>query len=372
MKRKDKNGRVLYTGESQLSNGTYEYRWSDYYGNRKKIRATTLNGLREKQKDIQLFTLEKKNFESMNLNTLIEKWLYLKQNVKESTLNAYRTKYETSIKPTKLGRTKINNIKQGDIILFIREAQNKGLKSSTINISYTIIKQSLQFAYNDGILSKNPIANMKKLKTDAPLKFALNDIEAQELLDRIQCSPKQNYLYNLVGILMYTGIRISEAAGLTWDNIDIDNGEILIVTQYARISATSGKRIMCEPKTQSSKRTIYMTDFVKELFIKQREYCSSINVTDYVFPNKKGLPMSVRSVERAISNISGANDGRTVILPRITPHILRHTACTKMINAGIDMKTVQLIMGHSSISTTLDIYTHRNETEIKDAIKKLN
>lgn len=370
--RKDTKGRILQKGETQLKNGNYIYRWKDYYGNNNKIHATTLNELREKKEIAELYTLEKKEFTSSTLNELIERWLFLKQNLKTSSLNAYAHKFETSIKPTELGRKRIVDIKQSDIIYFLKQQEKQGLKASTINISYTIIKQSLEFAYNEGMILRNTCLNVEKLKTQPITKKALTDMECDELLDRIQSSSRQKYLYNIVGILMYTGMRISEAAGLLWSNVDIEKGEIYIVSQFVRTNPNSAKRTLTSPKTESSKRTIYMTDFVKELFIKQKEYCEINNiVSDFVFVGHTGNPISIRSIERALVTISNANKGREISLPKVTPHMLRHIACTKMINSGMKLKTVQTIMGHASSSTTLDVYTHVNDDYLRSDFKKM-
>lgn len=370
--RKDNKGRILQKGETQLKDGNYIYRWKDYYGNNNKIHATTLNELRQKKELTEIYQLEKKEYTSSTLNDLIERWLFLKQNLKTSSLNAYTHKFETSIKPTDLGRKRIVDIKQSDIIYFLKRQEKQGLKASTINISYTIIKQSLEFAYNEGMILRNPCLNVKKPKAQSTERKVLTDIECDELLDRISSSSKQSYLYNLVGILMYTGMRISEAAGLTWNNVDIENNKIDITSQFVRTNPNSAKCTITTPKTESSKRTIFMTDFVKELFIKQKEYCeNNNNISEFVFVGFTGNPMNIRSVERALTTISNANNGRDVTLPKVTPHMLRHVACTKMINSGMKLKTVQTIMGHSNSSTTLDVYTHVNDDYLRNDFKKM-
>lgn len=122
-----------------------------------------------------------------------------------------------------------------------------------------------------------------------------------------------------------------------------------------------------------------MTDYVKELFLMQKEISDNTkstvtidNYSNFVFTSNRGTNLSVRSLQQALSYISDKkNDGRDVVLPHVTPYVLRHTACTKMINAGMNIKAVQTLMGHSNIDITLQIYTHVNDKQLHDEIKKL-
>lgn len=386
MSRKDSKGKVLNKGESQRNDGRYVYRWKDYTGKQKQIYAKTLNELRQLEKDIIYQTSVGLSLDLNNtLNSIIEKWLKVKQDITLSSKRLYELNYSSVIKHSKVGQMKVSQIKKSDILYFLKIlSEEKNFKGSTINTIFTVVNQSLQLAYEDGLIIRNPCWGIKiSDKSSKSNKIALTDEQEKELLYRIENSPKSKRIYPLVSILLNTGLRISEAVALTWDDVDIENGLFKVNKQLISLQKDDDnkkrKLTITQPKTNSGIRTIYMTDCVKNLFIRQKEISSKTNSTikidnhsDFVFTTNRGTNLSVRSLEYSLKYLSELNEGRDVILPHITPHILRHTACTKMINSGMNIKAVQTLMGHSNVDITLQIYTHINENQLRDEIKKLN
>lgn len=318
------------------------------------------------------------------LNTVIEKWLITKQDIASTSKMVYELNYLRQIKNSKIGQMKITKIKKTDILYFLKTlSEEKHLKGSTVNTIFTVVTQSMQLAYEDGLIMRNPCSGIKITnKTSNSERPTLTTEQEEELLYRIQNSSRSKKIYPLVGILLNTGLRIGEAVGLTWDDVDIENGFIDINKQIVSLkNKDSGKYelIVKAPKSESGTRRIYMTDFVKDLFVLQKEISDNANsnvsvdnYSNFVFTSNRGKNLCVRSFEYALGYISEVkNEGRDVILPRVTPHILRHTACTKMINAGMNINAVQTIMGHSNVDITLQIYTHINEKQLRDEMKKL-
>lgn len=125
----------------------------------------------------------------------------------------------------------------------------------------------MQLAYDDGLIARNPCQSIKITNKKSSSKIALTPKQEEELLDRINNSPKSERIYPLVAILLNTGLRISEAIGLTWDDVDIDNGIIFINKQAIRLKNHETKQSLTisKPKTDAGIRTIYMTEYVKEL-----------------------------------------------------------------------------------------------------------
>lgn len=118
---------------------------------------------------------------------------------------------------------------------------------------------------------------------------------------------------------------------------------------------------------------------IEELFRQQQQisYKTNSNIkidycSNFVFTTNRGTNLSARALQYTLKYLSDdMNASRKVILPHVTPHVLRHTACTKMINSGMNIKAVQTIMGHADIGVTLETYTHINNEQLRNEIKKL-
>ena len=277
MSRKDSKGKVLQKGESQRKDGRYVYRWKDLSGKQKQIYATTLNELRQLEKEVihQLamgYSLDS----SATLNSVIERWLNVKQDIALSSKRLYELNYSSVIKNSRIGQSKIIKLKKSDILYFLKTlSEERKFKSSTIGTIFAVINQSMQLAYEDGLILRNPCSGIKIAGKNAKSdKIALTSEEENELLYRIQNSSKSKRIYPLVGILLNTGLRISEAVGLTWEDVDIENGFLEINKQVILLQKDKNKKrelTVTPPKSEAGVRRVYMTDFVKELFIMQKE-----------------------------------------------------------------------------------------------------
>lgn len=384
MSRKDSKGRVLNKGESERNDGRYSYRWKDYSGHEKYVYAKNLNELRILEKDIIYKTSLGLSLKSdMTLDSVIRKWLDIKQDISLSSKELYSLNYKSVIKGTKISQMKIGEIKKSDVLYFLKTlSDEKKYANSTIGTIFTVINQAMQLAYDDGLIARNPCQSIKITnKKSSSKKIALTPKQEEELLDRINNSPKSERIYPLVAILLNNGLRISEAIGLTWDDVDIDNGIIFINKQAIRLKNHETKQSLTisKPKTDAGIRTIYMTEYVKELFRQQQQisYKTNSNIkidncSNFVFTTNRGTNLSARALQYTLKYLSDdMNASRKVILPHVTPHVLRHTACTKMINSGMNIKAVQTIMGHADIGVTLETYTHINNEQLRNEIKKL-
>ena len=178
--------------------------------------------------------------------------------------------------------------------------------------------------------------------------------------------------YEGVYILFNTGLRISEFEGLTKSDIDFKNMKINVDHQlqsYAKI----GYQII-EPKTESGTRQIPMTKEVAECFrkiIKSRKSPKAETIIDgyvgFLYLDKNGMPMVALHWEKYFQYIcTKYNKIYRVQMPRVTPHVCRHTFCSKMAAARMNPKTLQYIMGHSDISVTMNAYTHFGFEEASD------
>ena len=176
--------------------------------------------------------------------------------------------------------------------------------------------------------------------------------------------------------MLCTGMRIGEAIGLTWDDVDKENRTIRIdhQLQYWRINGEmklyciDEKKGKADTKTQSGKRILPMNQQVYELFCEQQKEWLKIKkdpdfeidgYKNFVFlSNRTGRDLYPPNIRKTLNRIVDMNDERAIQLPHISPHILRHTTCTRYAESGMDIKTNQYLMGHSDIKITIKVYNH--------------
>lgn len=382
-KRKDHKNRVLQKGEQQRKDNTYMYRWTNPNGERQYIYAKTLSELRQKESEINQEVSMGISRTSVTLNQQIEIYLSIKIKLANSTMENYKYYYEHSIKPSKIGNMKIVDIKKSDILLFYRSLTMDGLSAGTIKIVHKIIRPALQLACDDNIIFKNPADGCTKEYTEeVEKKYALSFAEEAEFLERIRIRPKMARYYPMYAIMLQTGLRISEVVGLTWDNVDMEKRELHVDHQIQYRLCQGKYRFYADStKTNAGNRVIYMTDDVYRLFLEQRKEWFKVKkdpdfsvdgYKNFVFvSHMTGKCMNHSNIRRMLRSIVAMNNEREVQLPNISPHILRHTTCCRLAEAGCDIKVLQYIMGQTDIRTTMQVYNHVDQERIKREMDKL-
>lgn len=382
-KRKDKNGKVLKKGESQKKKNLYMYRWTDANGERNCCYANSLEKLREKEKEIEMEIMQGISRKTITLNEQIETYLKVKTNLAKATRSNYQYYYEHSIKESRLGNMKVIDIKKSDILMFYKKYSDEGYSAGTIKILQRIIRPALQLACDDNIILKNPANGCTKdYSTELEVKYALTFEEEKEFLERIKNRPRMKRYSPMYEIMLKTGLRISEAIGLTWDDVDMEERAIDINHQVQWRTVDNEFIIYAsKTKTNAGTRVIPMTDEVYKLFLEQRKvWFATTKDTEFEVDGYKnfvfvshvtGRCMNHNNVRRMLRTIVAMNNDREVQLPNISPHILRHTAATRLAEAGCDIKVMQYLLGHTDIRTTMRVYNHVDSERVKREIEKL-
>ena len=377
--RKDDKGRVLYTGESQ-KNGRYLYKYKDYsgktcyvYSNRLKPTDKTPPGkkpdlsLREKIAKIQKDKLDGIDGSSdMTVYELVERYLATKQSVRESTKQGYKTVLNF-LQKEPFAKNKISKIKTSDAKLgFIKLQQKDGKGYSTIHTIRGVLRPAFNMAVEDDLIRKNPFQFplMDVLVNDSKTREALTPQQEREFLRFIQSDPHYSKYYDGFYVLLNTGLRISEFCGLTKNDVDYKNHCIHVRGQLVRFSDMVYRY---EPtKTAKGIRDIPMTPEVAQRFKnmwknrRNRELDMVVDGKSGFFNyDQEGKPMLALHWENYCKRIvMKYNETYKAQLPNITPHVLRHTFCSKMARKGMNPKNLKYIMGHSEIAVTMDTYTH--------------
>lgn len=185
-----------------------------------------------------------------------------------------------------------------------------------------------------------------------------------------------NY-YDDIVILLGTGLRVSELYGLTCSDIDFERRCIYVRHQLCRTAEKP--YFITEPKTKSGIRRIPMTDGVYMAFrrVLRDRVAPKVEMlidghSGFVFLDREGKPkvgMHLQNYMRGMQRKYVKLYGNT--LPKVTPHVLRHTFCTNAQQAGLDVKSLQYLMGHSNASVTLDVYTHSNYESVEKAFEQV-
>ena len=398
-KRKDKDRIVLRKGECQRPNGSYDYRWTDQFGKRHVIYGKTLEELREKEKEVDRDISDGIKAEKRNttINELFDLWCHIKRGLKDNTFQNYKYMYNTFVRP-KFGKLKISQVKKSDVKRFYNYlADERGLQASTIDSIHTVLHQVFDLAVDDGYIRSNPSERvLKELKQahcfQTEKRKALTVAEQELLLDYLRNTPRYRHWYPIFAVMLGTGLRVGEATGLRWCDIDLDEG--LIDVNHTLVYYSHGPQKGCSfnvntPKTKAGERVVPMLGFVKEAFLEERENQKETGInckasvdgyTDFIFVNRYGDTQHLGTLNKAIRRIiRDCNDTQfeksenpEVLLPHFSCHTLRHTFTTRMCEAGVNIKVIQDALGHADVSTTLGIYADVTKDLRKDEFAGLD
>lgn len=394
-KRVDSKGRVLRVGESQNKQGRYIYKWTDCTGARNTVYATTLVELREKEQRIQRDIQDgiSSTSANMTLNQLFDLYMNTKSNIRETTRVLYLTYWSANIKPSILSDMKISQIKQLHVKKWIIELKDKGAKTTSIKAYKTLLTSVFQFAVDNDYIRRNPCRNCDQDKAEPSTKTALTKRQQEKLVDFLENDDLYKVYYPLILFILNTGLRAGEVCGLTKDDIDMKKGVVHVRKQLGYRNIGDGYQYYWQPlKTAAGHRDIPLTPAAKKALIMEKELDFALGRrakeqevagrSGIVFINNRGMALNSYSIDGTIKRIISVYNQRESkeaetenrepeLLPHISVHILRHTFCTRSVESGINIKTVQYLMGHSEIATTLNIYTHVNAEQVKSEMKKL-
>lgn len=380
-RRKDNKGKVLKTGESQRNDGRYCYRYNGLDGKRKYIYDFDLNLLREKERKINR-DIEDGIYENkITMNECFDRYIKVKTDLRDGTRHKYNIEYNRWIRDTWFGNKLISSIKKSDVLLFYKE-KSKTLSNGTIRCIHKYINPALEMAVEDDLIRKNPANNCIKDYMENKPKEALTKEETINFLEYAEDYPYgKNYLL-AVKIMLGTGLRVGEVTGITWDDVNFKEKTINIDKQFTLIAGGGRHEYhISKPKTESGFRKVPMSDDVlemmsshkKETYFQSLKYGTNIDgYSGFVFHTRTGLPILSNRINDYLSKlVKSYNEEHEIKLPQISCHTMRHTFCTRMAELGINPKSLQYIMGHSSYKTTADVYITETNEHVMEEFKKV-
>lgn len=300
----------------------------------------------------------------MNYAKCFNDWLVaIKPELKGSSFCRYQRFAESQIMP-ELGGYDLEELNSRVIQGFIvRKSEECSVSSAKGMLS--LIRRSLLYAEEEGMaIGANPERirfKPRKRDEEEKKKRCLTKAEQQRLEEYIlKEAPRK--MFGVI-ICLYTGLRAGELLALEWTDIDFEHG-LLSVNKSCRdgYGEDGSKRIVDTPKTRSSRRTIPLPRALLKALRRMRKESKG----KYVIETKNGEPVSMRSYLYSFSKIL-----ERLNIPHMGLHGLRHTFATRAIECKMDVKTISEIMGHSSVSVTLNIYAHSLEEHKAMMMNKL-
>lgn len=298
---------------------------------------------------------------------------YVKPTIRPTSFERYESIIRNHIKDSKIGNMKLKDIKSYHIQRLLNS--NTHMAKSSIKKIYQLLNMLFEKAVLNDLIHKNPILTVNMPKSEKATKeIEILSREDQRKYVLALENEKQRPLF-LTSLFM--GIRMGELIALKWDNVDLDHKEITVCESYKKTKVFNNdgtytnQLIKQDPKSESGKRKIPIPDFLVDILqthtVNQKEYGINkgvgFNPTNLAFCSEVDTPLQARNMyrihERVCSNAKIDNIGF---------HALRHTFATRMIEKGVDIKTVQKWLGHSMIEITYNAYVHvQKDTKIAAA-----
>ncbi len=394
-KRRDSKGRILRVGEQQRNNGQYmfTYRGKDgknHYVYSWKLEPTdklpegkrSEKSLRELEKEIEKSLNEELAYHGgdVTVSELVQRYVSVKSNnVRHNTLAGYKTVLNL-LEKEEFGNMRIDMVRQSDTKLWLQKLQTEDKKSfSAIASIRGVLRPAFRMAVVDDLIRKNPFdwELREVIYNDSKPGVAISQRQERLFLEFVKNDKHYCQYYEGIYILFKTGMRVSEFCGLTLNDVDMKNRKIRIDHQLQR--TREGEYIIEKPKTKNGERSIPMTEDVyqcfKELIHKRKKIKVEPmidGISGFLIFDKNNMPCLALHWENYFKDALGKyNRTYKEELPTITPYMCRHTYCTNRVRDGVSPKTLQYLMGHADIQTTLQYYTHYEYEDVEKEIREL-
>jgi len=281
-----------------------------------------------------------------------------KHNLQPSTIQGYSNNIKLHIIPG-IGGIRLSKLDRRIVSEFCFKLLDKGLSAKTIKYIYSTLRKALNEAVYDKIIPLNPCLGAKTPTVETYDSVVYDESQVKKLLDEL----KQTPIETAVMLSLLLGLRRGEVLGLRFSDCDFEKKVIHVRQQVTTIKAeyrTGSTYGIKSLKTKKSKRTIPIPDLILESILKQKQlvdlqkkkFGSSYQDYDLINCNPDGSPRSPQALLKQLKNLV-----RKLSLPEIRFHDLRHTCASILIDNDAEMKVVSDLLGHSTYSTTADIYT---------------
>ena len=380
---KSLTGKELGQGISQRKDGRYQARFTNRFGKRQTIYGQTVNEVRQKLRTEQYEDEKQINVVSsdMTLDEWFEIWMETcKNNCRDTTRQTYRVSYNR-IKAS-LGWRKLSSLN----LIVMQQALNELKSDASRKDTKKLLVDMLNKAVDSDLLHKNVAKQLNTVvsKDNKPEEPRVLTIEETDLF--LEAASHYRY-FNAFSLALETGMRIGEIIGLKWSDIEFANRTIYVnrTLVYIKSDDESSPNYnkwgfeFHEPKTDKGRRKIPMTlkayQILKQQLLWKRSieskgYEAPEGYEDLVFTTTRNTPISPRDTTVVMKFITERIRKKQPDFELVTPHTLRHTFATRCIERGMNPKTLQIILGHSTIQLTMNLYCHVTDDMLVSEMSK--
>ena len=359
----------------------YVYSWKLEPTDKLPAGKRECRSLRELEKEIEKSLNEELAYHGGDVTVLelVERYIATKTVVRHNTLAGYKTVVNI-LKKEEFGSRRIDLVKPSDAKLWLIKLQSEDKRSySSIHSIRGVVRPAFRMAVEDDLIKKNPfdweLATV--LINDSVSREAITPRQERLFLDFIKGDKHYSQYYEGMYILFKTGMRISEFCGLTLSDVDMKGRKIHIDKQLQR--TREGNYIIADTKTTYGERYLPMTEEVYQCFKKlaARRRKTKVEpmvdgVGGFLVLDQNGMPyLALHWEKRFEYALKKYNRTYKEELPKITPHVCRHTYCSNMAKSGVNAKTLQYLMGHADIATTLNVYTHLGYDDVEKEVREM-
>lgn len=340
---------------------------------RKSIYGKTKSEVRNKMIEIQVEVTNKDYIDETNMTVAqwMDTWMNDFLEARPSTIKRYDRDVRLRIIPC-LGKIKLKELTTMQIQKMYRKCKNDGLSPKSIHNLHCVLHEALRKAVALKYIKSNPSEECTLPKNPKPEIHPIVDGNIQKFLQAIKGDRYEDLFY----FDIFTGLRESEACGLTWDCVDFEKGTIRVYRQLLKTGVVDGKGVFdFAPLKNDRERTIepavQVMEHLRRVQRKQKEYKlltggAYSNPRQFVFTDEMGKPFHYHTMYTHFKQIV-----KRIDMPEVRFHDLRHTYATLSIQNGSDVKTISESLGHSTVAFTMDRYGHVSNQMRRDNAERM-
>lgn len=271
-------------------------------------------------------------------------YLEIERNFSKHTISAYEGDIMSFL--IWLDEFPLDKVTYGKIREYVLFIQKFNYTRTTLARKISAIRSFYKYLYRERAVEINPASALRIPKRSRSLPKFLTENEIEQILNSINISTPAGFRNKAILELLYaTGMRVSELSNLNFENLDLEHDEIKVFGKGAK-----ERIVLISHRAKDILETYIKT--VRPMLSKDKDL-SNPQSTDPVFVNNTGFRLQTQSVRHAINDVCA----KTQLPKTVTPHVFRHSFATKLLEKGADLRVVQELLGHASISNT-QIYTH--------------
>ncbi len=290
---------------------------------------------------------------SLHLLEDFKLYLEVERNLSLHTVKAYNS--DITVFLEWLRDREPQNMTPKDIREYLADIQSKNFSRTTIARKIATIRTFYRYLYRERLIQSNPADSVKSPRKAKSLPAFLTNKEVDIILNSINTSTPAGFRDKTIIELLYaTGMRVSELCSLNFDDLNLENDEITVLGK-------GGKERIVLVSNRAKKMLFDYIETIRPKLANNEE----LALDSILFVNNNGYRLKQRNIHRVLSEIA-----KKVNIPKkISPHVFRHSFATRLLENGADLRVVQELLGHASISNT-QIYTHVSTERLKQAYNK--